>query len=65
MSLTELWHSLRGRSTPSDAGADVDSKTRLREADEELSRLENRRLNALKRIQVADQKYKAYLRSVR
>lgn len=63
MSLTELWHLLRGQSTPSDAVANTDE--RLRETDEELRKLETRRLNALRRIQVADQKYKAYLRGVR
>lgn len=43
----------------------MDHEARLREADEDLRKLETRRRNALRRIQVADQKYKAYLRGVK
>jgi hypothetical protein len=67
MSLTELWHSLRARSTPSiNEDADVSGHdTRIQDFDKALKAAEARRQKSLARIAAADRKYRAYMRGVR
>jgi hypothetical protein len=67
MSLIGLWHSLRGRSTPSGSeDADVNEHdTRMQDFDAALKAAEARRQKALARIAAADRKYKAYTRGAR
>jgi hypothetical protein len=67
MSLTELWRSLRARSTLSNnEAADVaEHDTRIQDFDKALKAAEARRQKSLARIAAADRKYRAYLRGVR